>query len=167
MSVISVDFFGTLNENAGFWQEFLKYIILEGHRVYVISGPWPKDIEEKLESGKYKKGIHYTNVISLLHRMHLAGWGCWFDDVHGSWYSNEAAWWADKAEICEELGCKIHFDSDARFSHAFRRVATRFISTVGSNGKEQIRKWHNDLKLSNTFDDYDEYAWMGQHFVPM
>ena len=167
MSIVSVDFFGTLNENADFWQEFLKFIMLEGHKVYVISGPWPKDIEEKLTSGGYKREIHWTGTVSLLHFMHKAGWGCWYDENHDSWYSQEAPWWLAKAEICKKLGCRIHFDSDIRFAKSFEKIATRFINTTGEIGKEQICKWHNELKMANTFEDYDECSWMGQHFVPM
>jgi hypothetical protein len=168
MSIIGIDFFGTLDKNTAFWKELLKFVMLEGHKVYVISGPWPKELAQKLESAGYKRKIHWTGAISLLHYMHQAGWGCWYDEMHDSWYSQETPWWPAKAHICKKLGCQMHLDSDMRFGAAFQTTATRFIDTTSDNGKQQINKWYNTLKAANTFEEWgDEYSWMGQQFVPM
>jgi len=163
MSIISVDYFGTLNSNPEFWREFLELIMLEGHKVYVISGPWQKELKERLEAIGYKDGEHFTNTCSLLQHLHMSGYDVWHDEDHDSWYSQKTPWWLAKAEICKELGCSIHFDSDIRFANAFQNIATRFIHTIAENGKQQVSRWFNELKLANTFED----DWMGMQFVPM
>jgi len=168
MAIISVDFYGTLNQNADFWQEFMKYLILEGHKIYVISGPWPKELSGKLEYGGYKRRIHWNAVYSVLDHLSRSGREVWLDEEHDTWYSEEAPWWFAKAQICKKLGCQIHFDSDKRFAPAFSSIATRFVNTTNEEDKAGINVWFKKLKLANTYEDWgDEYSWMGQHFVPM
>ena len=66
MSVISVDFYGSLDRDPLLWKELLKYVKLEGMKVYVVSGPWPDAIIKKLEFREYSKGVHYDNAFSIL-----------------------------------------------------------------------------------------------------
>jgi len=170
MSNISIDFFGTLDQNADFWQEFMKFLILEGHKIYVISGPWPKEIIEKLEWSGFKEDVHWNKVFSVLDYMSKSGFEVWYDEDHDSWYSQEVPWWFSKSRICEKAGVQIHLDSDKRFAPSFKSIATRFIDTTSADDKEQIRTWHRDLKAANTFCDWgDEEYWMNVAggFVPM
>lgn len=173
MPGISIDFYGSLSKNATFWQELLKYVKLEGIKVYVISGNWPKYISDRLEHEGYIKKIHYDHVVSILSHLSARGLDTWLDEEHDSWYSEENAWWDAKAALCETLGCQTHFDSDIRFAKAFFGRPTRFVHTGNKKGMSQIRAWHKRLKLANTYyDDDDMYGCgvlggMMSGFVPM
>jgi hypothetical protein len=160
MSNISVDWFGNLDKYGGFWQELLKFAILEGHKVYIISGPWPNDLEKRLDANGYKLEIHYHGIFSILQTLHELGLGVWLDEDHDSWFSMEAAWWAAKAFICEKQNIALHLDSDLRFARGFNEIATRFIHTESKKGERLIKAWKNSLKLSNTYEDWgDDMAW--------
>ena len=173
MPTLSIDYYGSLNKNATFWQELLKYVKLEGIKVYVMSGNWPKYISEKLTHEGYVEEIHYDSVASVLSHLSSKGLDTWLDEEHDSWYSEESAWWDAKASLCKELGCQIHFDSDIRFAKAFVGQPMRFVHTGNQKGMAQIRAWHKRLKLANTYyDDDDIYGYGGLHgmmsgFVPM
>lgn len=165
MANISIDFFGTLNEDADVWQDFMKYL-MEDHKIYVVSGPWPKDLEEKLRFGGYKKNIHYTGIFSILDYLSKGGWGVWFDEDHDSWYSHETAWWVAKAQICQNNQIALHVDSDIRHAKAFNRVSTRFVHLNSPEGENLLAKWYRDVKNAALYDWEDEYAYMSG-FVPM
>lgn len=168
MPLISVDYFGSLSTGPVFWQELLKLVKLEGIKVSVISGPWEKAIVEKLEFSGYTRGIHYDNVCSILSHLGKRGMDTWFNEDHGSWYSTENEWWDAKAEICHKINCQIHFDSDYRFCQAFENIATRFVHIKKENNKQLINQWHKDLKLANTYSDWeDDYMSMFSGMVPM
>ena len=171
MAIISVDFFGNLNKDQDFWQELLKYARIEGIKVHIISGLWPKELDEKLEYQGYIKKVHYDHTESILSYLNGKGFDTWFDENHDSWYTHSAEWWRAKAKMCEEIGVRIHFDSDNRFRPEFRKVSTRFICTSFADEKSLVKSWHHELKLANTFDDeyLDEYAYMGlgTPIVPM
>jgi len=160
MKTISVDFFGTLNNNSEFWKELLKFVILESIHVYVISGPWPEKIKTALEFLGFKQDIHYDGVYSILTHLSGKGLNVQFDENTDSWFTEEENWWAAKAEICRKVGSHIHFDSDMKFAKSFRAVPTRFIHTASDPGKTLIEEWHEELKSANTYDDWDEYTYM-------
>ena len=158
MSVISVDYFGNLDKYSVIWLELLKYVKLEGIKVYIISGPWPNHITNRLEAEGYKRRVHYDDVFSILSHLSLKGLETWFDETHDSWYSDSERWWAAKAEICKEISSQIHFDNDIRFKDAFRHIATRFIHTDCQEGRKQVAAWREKLRLANTFyDPAEEY----------
>lgn len=168
MPLISIDYFGSLNIRPLFWQDLLKFAKLEGIKVCVISGLWQKDLVEKLEFGGFTREIHYDTVYSILSHLSNKGLETWFDEDHDSWYSDKIGWWHAKAEICQKIGCQVHFDSDVRFADAFRNIATRFIYTGDKNNKNLIGQWRKDLESANTFDDWgDDYMSMMGGFVPM
>lgn len=169
MSIISIDYFGTLNQRPAFWQEFMKFAKLEGTKINVISGLWEKALTEKLEFSGFTREVHYDSVYSILSHLSKNGIDIWFDENQDSWYSAESAqndWWDAKAEICQEINCKMHFDNDLRFGKAFENVATRFVHTNRNNMK-LIRQWSAALKLANTFDDWeDDYMSMFSGLMP-
>jgi len=160
MSIISIDYFGTLDTYPSFWQEVLEYVRLEGMEVYVVSGPWPKDLIEKLEFKGYTRGTHYDKVFSILSHLSGKGLEVWYDEDRDSWQSHGIAWYRSKSEICKKVRSRIHFDSDPRFGPDFKSVPTRFVHTDCKARKAEIEKWHKALKLANTFDDWDEYEHM-------
>jgi hypothetical protein len=160
MGNISIDLFGTLDKYGQFWQELTKWAILEGHKIYVLSGLWPNDINRRLEGLGYKRDIHYTGMLSIIQKLKEFGFDYWFDENHDSWYSDNMAWWAAKAEICKDHSIHIHFDNDKKFEPYFGDVATRFIHTESDAGERLLKAWHRDLKLSNTYEDWEEdYYW--------
>jgi len=171
MPSISIDYYGTLNKNTAFWKELLKYVKLEGIKVYIISGNWPSYIKGRLENEGYISEVHYDHVYSILGYLSSKGIDTWLDEEHDSWYSNQNDWWNVKAIICKTLNCQIHFDSDIRFGKAFVGQATRFICLDNNKNMSQIQDWHKKLKLANTYydDDDDFYGTMGMMsgFVPM
>ena len=165
MAIISVDFYGNLNTDADFWQEFLGFAVQEGHKIYVISGPWPNDIYAKLGWGGYKHKIHFHEVFSVLDYLSKDGYGCWFDEDHDTWYSDEFMWWDAKAKICKAQSVNIHLDSDNRFAPAFENIPTRFLHTESKAGKNRLLEWANELKQRNTYDDWDDdYQYMAGFF---
>ena len=170
MSIISIDYFGTLSQRPIFWQELMKFAKLEGFKINVISGLWPRYLTEKLEFSGFTREIHYDSVYSVLSCLVQKGIGVWFDEDQDSWYADEECqdeWWDSKAEICQEIGSKIHFDSDFRFSKAFENVPTRFVH-INVDNMRLIRQWSKDLKSANTFDDWeDDYMSMFSGIVPM
>lgn len=168
MPTISIDFFGNLSAKPFFWQELLKFAKEDGIKIYVISGPWPDIINRKLTNLGFVRKIHYDGVYSIL--SHLAGKGLdtWYDEDYDSWYSTRNDWWTAKAEICQDMGCKMHFDNDLRFSTAFENVATRFVHTLNPDNGKLIDQWYRDLKLANTYDDWEnDYMSMLGGVVPM
>jgi len=168
MPIISTDFFGNLNKKPVFWRELLKFAKLEGTKIYVISGLWPKELVEKLEFSGYTRGIHYDGVYSILSHLSKKGLDTWFDEDHDSWYSEKNDWWNAKAEICQEINCQTHFDSDIRFSAAFEDIPTRFIYTEDEHNRSLVNQWRKDLFEANTFDDWEDgYMSMMSGMVPM
>jgi hypothetical protein len=168
MAIISVDFFGNLNADADFWQEFLGYVVEEGHKIYVISGPWPNRLGELLTQGRYIVDKHYHAGYSILSHLSKKGHHFWFDEDHDSWYSHEYDWWKAKAEICQMHNVSLHLDSDNRFAPAFRGIPTRFLHTESEAGKNRLLEWANELKQRNTYEDWeDEYMYMMGVIVPM
>lgn len=166
MSIISIDFYGNLNQDPDFWQKFMGYAVEEGHKIYIIAGPWPKELLEKVEFGGYRRNTHYHAVHSVLEHLSRSGFGCFLDEDHDTWYSDEVEWWRAKAQICKELNVSIHLDSDNRFAPAFKQVPTRFVHTESDTGKSMLRDWYNQLQWRNEYED--EYAYMGMGgFVPM
>jgi len=160
MKIISVDFFGTLNQNEDFWKELLKYAKLEGIQVCVISGPWEPTLFDMLEFLGYTEKVHFDRVFSILGHLTNKGLDTWFDETDETWHSDAKAWWYTKAEICKRIGSHIHFDSNSRFGEHFKNIPTRFVHTTSEPGKGLIKEWHKGLKLANTFDDWDEYEHM-------
>jgi len=168
MPLISIDFFGNLSKRPIFWRELLKNAKEEGFKVAVISGLWPKDLFAKLEFNGYIREIHYDNVYSILSHLSNKGLETTFDEAHDSWYSCNVGWWTAKAEICQKIGCQTHFDNDARFKLAFEDVTTRFVHTLRQNNARLINQWYNDLKLANTYEEWeDNYMSMMGGVVPM
>ena len=155
MPSISIDYFGNLSKDATFWQEMLKFVKEEGIKVSVISGLWKAELVKKLEHNGYIHEIHFDNVYSILSYLHHDGQDTWFDEDHDSWYSGQNEWWDAKAGICKEIGCQIHFDSDIRFAKAFAGIATRFIHTSNESIRKLINQWYKDLKLANTYGDWE------------
>ena len=156
MPIISIDFFGSLNKKPVFWRELLKFAKLEGTKIYVISGPWQKDIVEKLEFSGYTREVHYDSVYSILSHLGGKGLDTWFDEDHDSWYSEKNDWWNAKAEICRKINCQTHFDSDIRFAKAFESIPTRFVHIEDEGSKCLINQWRKDLFEANTFDDWED-----------
>jgi len=96
------------------------------------------------------------------------GLDIWYDEDHDSWYSAESPWWRAKARICKNNGISLHLDSDDRFAEAFKTVPTRFVDIGKDPGKDLLRKWYNELKQANTYEDFeDEYMYMMGGYVPM
>lgn len=167
MPSLSVDFFGNLTSNPLFWKDLLKYVKLEGYKIYVISGLWPDVLMRRLEQEGYKKGDHFDGVFSILSHLSAKGCDTFYDEDHDSWYSNQKEWWEAKAEICQNNRISAHMDNDIRFASSFSRVSTRFIHTANSSKMESLRKWLNSLKPANTFEDHEEaYNIMKTNFVP-
>jgi len=166
MKVISVDYFDTLDENTTFWQELLSYAMKEGMKVFVISGPWSKELVNRLDTKGFIRNVHYNKVFSILSHLSGKGLDVWYDEDQDSWNSDSLRWWAAKAEICKKVKSQIHFDSDFRFRPGFREIATRFVHTKDMTQRAAIGDWHRELKLANTYDDWDEYNHiMGGMFI--
>lgn len=155
MPSISIDFFGSLSKNTTFWQELLGYAKEEGTKIHIISGLWQADLKIKLDYNGYIREVHYDSIHSILSYLHSEGLETWFDQDHDSWYSGQNEWWTAKARICQEIGCQIHFDSDIRFAAAFAGIPTRFVHTDNDVNKKLINQWHKDLKLANTYEDWE------------
>jgi len=168
MTKISFDFHGTLSRTPSFWQELLRFIKSKDVEIFIISGYWPHKLREKLGSKGYIKEIHYDNVFSILSHLSNKGMDTWYDEDQDSWQSGQNEWWAAKAEICKSMNCQIHFDNDIRFAPAFENIATRFVDTVNQENVRLINQWHADLKLADTYDDWEDgYMSMMSGMVPM
>ena len=167
MSIISIDFFGTLDVYPVFWREMLSYVILEGIKVYVISGPAPNAILSLLKFNGYTPKVHFTNVVSIFSHLAMEGESTWYSEAHDSYRCVEETYWNSKAEICHRLGSQIHFDNDTRFGHAFGKVPTRFVHNAKEPGKALIKEWHNSLKLANAYEEWEEDFMYMNGFFPM
>jgi len=124
---LSIDFFGTLNNDYGLWTDFLEEIRRDDIKVHIISGPWKSDLIALLENAGFYKDTHYDHVHSILTYLSSIGADTFYDEGYDSWYSTQEAWWSSKAEICKMNGIQIHLDSDIRFSEAFDNIPTRFV----------------------------------------
>lgn len=161
MSVISIDFCGTLDKYAPFWKEMLGYLRQEGIEVYIISGIWPNDLESRLADLGFNRRTHYDGSYSIFGHLSREGISVWFDENQDAWKAEPAIWWNTKAAICEKIHSWIHFDNDMRFKSAFSNIATRFVHLDSDTGKSEIKKWHEQLKLANVYDDWeDDYMFM-------
>jgi len=156
MSIITIDFFGTLDKYADFWKEMLGYVMLEGIKIYVISGVMPSELVGRLEELGYSERTHFTEAFSIFTHLSAKGEHIWYSEDHDSYRCSTETYWNSKAEMCKRLGSRIHIDDDVRFKYAFSKVATRFVYNRLDPGKSLIQKWHESLKLANTYTEWED-----------
>jgi len=167
MQILSIDFFGTLDKDTAFWKEMLGYIRTEGIKVYIVSGLWPKELTERLGSFGFGYDVHYDDVASIFSYLAQESMEVWFDEFQDCWKANSQDWYNAKAKICKKLQSRVHFDNDINFEKAFFNVATRFVHLEDEANKLEIKKWFDQLKLANTYEDWeDDYMFMSG-VVPM
>jgi len=161
MQILSIDFFGTLNKDTAFWKEMLGYVKMEGIKVYVISGLWPNELMERLDGLGFNHKSHYDDVSSILAYLTKEGISVWYDEFQDAWKTDRQTWYNSKARICKELHSRVHFDNDIRFKEAFVNVPTRFVHLEDDIIKPKVKTWFDQLKLANTYEDWeDDYMFM-------
>ena len=155
MSGLSIDFFGTLNNDYGLWTDFLKEIRRDDVKIHVISGPWQTELIDLLDKAGYHKGEHYDYAHSILSYLASIGADTFYDEGYDSWYSTQESWWSAKAEICKLHRIQVHLDSDIRFKDSFIDIPTRFVH-IDKSVRDYIDTITNIMEAEAEDLDYEE-----------
>jgi hypothetical protein len=127
MKSIGVDLHGVLDWDTEYFKKIMRFVILSGNEVFVISGPPTSELKTELDNLGFIQGDHYTEIISIVDYLKSQNVEMWQDNK-GSWWSDEESWWSSKAKICEERSILFMIDNTPKYKPYFDKIGkTGFI----------------------------------------
>lgn len=157
MSNIAISYENTISRDVDFWTEYLKYLRLEGHLIYVIGHHLDKELETGLELNGLYHELHFDYTIPIIKYLKNAKEEVTFSEFFDKWRCKKSmVWWGAKARICWENGCIVMFEGEYRYKPHFRDITTRFVLTSNESVQKELKTELIALKAKNDwFEDYD------------
>jgi hypothetical protein len=157
MSNIAISYENTISKNFEFWLDFLKYLRIEGHLIYVIGHKWRESLSDSLEYNGFLLEHHYDVLIPLIEFLKRQGRDIIYSEFFDTWRCRQSIiWWSSKALACNINHCALMLDSDIRYAAFFRNIATRFVDTSDDEVMAHFKTTLTKIKEENEwFEDYD------------
>ena len=129
--IYGIDLHGVADSYPGILRPLMEGFIGCGNQVIVISGPPEEQVEVALRELGYHRGIHYSEIVSVVGYLKEKGVKMWQDDRE-RWWCGDESWWSSKAEICAEHHVDVLLDDSPQYEPYFKDSNTRFILVTPS-----------------------------------
>jgi len=120
---IAFDVHGTIDTSPEVFKPIMKMFMRSGVDIVIFSGPPKDDIDKELWNLDFEKGIHYSeiySVVDLLKSIDIP----MEQDKNGNWWCAEKPWWKAKGMLCEAVHVDIVIDNDFRYQYDIEKHAT-------------------------------------------
>lgn len=114
------------------------------NKLYIVSGPSKRQIVKELHKLGFRKGVHYTDVLSVVDYLKAMGVHMWLDHKK-TWWADDEAWWTTKAELCDLHKIDILWDDKERYVMGFPNKRKTIFCYYNKSLKERVLKFYEDL----------------------
>lgn len=153
---IGIAYEDVISSNPELWADFMKYVRLEGHEVYVIGEIPEYNLRDALDYLKMRHQTHWDRVLSVTAYLTRNGHAVYYDEALDRWRSrDEELWYEVKARLCFRHKISIMFEENPLHFAAFNKIPTRLIDSSNRMDWEMLVYTTNGLKINNSW--YKEY----------
>jgi len=122
---IGIDLHGVMDAKIEVFKYVTNILMAKGTKIYVVSGPDLRSIQNELRGYGFKQDIHYAGVYSIVDYLKGKGVNMW-QSKDKTWWASDRDWWSAKAEICKEIPVEAMVDDNAGYAGYFRGSGIKF-----------------------------------------
>lgn len=127
---VGINVHGVITTDPGLWATYLRRMVLDGYRVYIISGPPMVPLMEELTALGLEKGKHFSQVLSVVDFIKHSGIEM-EERTPGHWWTDEETWNSAKGKLCEIHEISLVVDDMAAYEKWMPELTTFVLHTRG------------------------------------
>jgi hypothetical protein len=155
MTNIAIAYEDVITGETDLWSDFMKYVRLEGHKVYVIGEQWDYNLNDGLEYHGLARDVHFDETISILTALSNRGYDLEFDQEQDRWRCEDMDMWRGiKSMICATNAMAIMIEENELFAKAFEFIPTRLMMVNTPEALIEFTRITRILEEANTWLDH-------------